>query len=50
MSGRAGSTRESVAALMLAQPSVIKRPVLDIGGRLLVGFNPDSCGQALRDK
>ncbi|MEP9380650.1 ArsC family reductase [Aquabacter sp. CN5-332] len=27
-------------ALMLAQPSMIKRPVLDVGGRLLVGFKP----------
>lgn len=25
-------------ALMLAQPSMIKRPVLDLDGRLLVGF------------
>lgn len=28
-------------ALMLAQPSIIKRPVLDLGGALLVGFTPD---------
>ncbi len=28
-------------ALMIAQPSLIKRPVLDIDGRLLVGFKPD---------
>ena len=28
-------------ALMLAQPSMIKRPVLDVGGKLLVGFKPD---------
>jgi arsenate reductase (glutaredoxin) len=27
--------------LMLAQPSMIKRPVLDVGGRLLVGFKPE---------
>lgn len=27
--------------LMLAQPSMIKRPVLDIDGRLLVGFRPE---------
>jgi arsenate reductase len=26
---------------MLAQPSIIKRPVLDLGGKLLVGFKPD---------
>ncbi len=28
-------------ALMIAQPSMIKRPVLDLGGKLLVGFKPD---------
>jgi arsenate reductase len=27
--------------LMLAQPSMIKRPVLDLGRRTLVGFKPD---------
>ena len=29
-------------ALMLAHPSMIKRPVLSIDGRLLVGFKPDA--------
>ena len=29
-------------ALMLAHPSLIKRPVLDLSGRLLVGFKPES--------
>jgi arsenate reductase len=34
--------------LMLAQPSMIKRPVLDLGGgKLLVGFKPDDYGSAL---
>ena len=28
-------------ALMLAQPSMIKRPVLDLGGKLLAGFKPE---------
>jgi arsenate reductase len=27
--------------LMLAQPSMIKRPVLDLGARTLVGFKPE---------
>jgi len=27
--------------LMLAQPSMIKRPVLEVGGKLLVGFKPE---------
>lgn len=29
-------------ALMLANPTMIKRPVLDLGDRLLVGFKPDN--------
>jgi arsenate reductase len=34
--------REKAIALMLAQPSLIKRPVLEIGGRKpLVGFKPE---------
>lgn len=27
--------------LMLAQPSMIKRPVLDLGDRRIIGFKPD---------
>jgi len=34
-------------ALMLAQPSMIKRPVLDIDGKLLVGFKPEIYQKAL---
>jgi arsenate reductase len=33
--------------LMLAQPSMIKRPVLDLGGRTLLGFKPEIYQQAL---
>ena len=33
--------------LMLAQPSMIKRPVLELGGRSLVGFKPDAYAAAL---
>ena len=32
--------------LMLAQPSMIKRPVLDLDGRLLVGFRPEAYAAA----
>jgi Spx/MgsR family transcriptional regulator len=36
---RAGAgTREGALAMMLAQPSVIKRPLLDIDGSFHVGF------------
>jgi len=33
-------TEKKAMALMLAQPSMIKRPVLEIGSKLLVGFKP----------
>jgi arsenate reductase (glutaredoxin) len=34
-------------ALMLAQPSMIKRPVIELrGGKLLVGFKPEVYGEA----
>ena len=36
-----GLTERKALALMLAQPSMIKRPVLDLGGKLLVGFKPE---------
>ena len=36
-----GLTEKKAIALMMAQPSMIKRPVLDVGGKLLVGFKPD---------
>ena len=36
-----GLTEKKAIALMLAQPSMIKRPVLEAGGRLLVGFKPE---------
>jgi arsenate reductase len=35
-----GLTEKKATTLMAAQPSMIKRPVLDIGGTLLVGFQP----------
>jgi arsenate reductase len=35
-------TEKKAIALMLAQPSMIKRPVLELGGgKLLVGFKPE---------
>jgi Spx/MgsR family transcriptional regulator len=37
-----GLDAKKAIALMLEQPSMIKRPVLDLGdGKLLVGFKPD---------
>ena len=40
-------TEKKAIALMAAQPSMIKRPVLDIGGNLLVGFKPEQYEKAL---
>jgi arsenate reductase (glutaredoxin) len=39
---RDGLTESRAIALMVAQPSMIKRPVLDHGGVLLVGFKPEA--------
>lgn len=36
-----GLTESKAIALMVAQPSMIKRPVLEGGGKLLVGFKPE---------
>lgn len=38
---RADLTEAKAIALMVAQPSMIKRPVLVAGSTLLVGFRPD---------
>jgi arsenate reductase len=42
---KADIDKRKAIALMIAQPSVIKRPVLDVGGRLLVGFKPELYAQ-----
>jgi arsenate reductase len=36
-----GLTDKKAIALMLAQPSMIKRPVLEKGAKLLAGFKPE---------
>jgi arsenate reductase (glutaredoxin) len=41
-------TEKKAMALMLAQPSMIKRPVLEIGGKLLVGFKPEIYEKSVR--
>jgi len=38
---KAAIDRESALGLMLETPSIIKRPVLDTGGGLYVGFRPE---------
>jgi arsenate reductase len=41
-------TEKKAVALMLAQPSMIKRPVLEIGGKLLVGFRPNDYAESFK--
>jgi arsenate reductase len=41
-------TETKAIALMLAQPSMIKRPVLDLGSQLLVGFKPEIYAKAVK--
>jgi arsenate reductase len=38
---KANIDERKAITLMLAQPSMIKRPVLERGGTLLVGFSPE---------
>lgn len=38
---REGLDEERAVALMLAQPSMIRRPVVEAGAELIVGFKPD---------
>ena len=43
-----GLDAKKAMALMLSQPSMIKRPVLDLGGgKLLVGFKPEVYAEAV---
>ena len=43
---KTGLDERKAIALMLEQPSMIKRPVLEVGGRLLVGFKPEEYAKA----
>lgn len=45
---RADLDEDKAIALMLAQPAMIKRPVLEAGDTLLVGFKPQAYAAALR--
>ena len=43
-----GITEKRALALMLAQPSMIKRPVLEAKGKLTVGFKPEDYEKLFR--
>lgn len=40
-SDKTGLSEARAIRLMLEQPSMIRRPLLDLGTRRLIGFNPD---------
>lgn len=44
---KTGLDEAKAVSLMLAQPSMIKRPVLDASGTLILGFKPDTYERAL---
>lgn len=46
---RVEMNRQQATALMLAQPSLIRRPILDLGGRTLVGFKPELYAEVFGD-
>jgi arsenate reductase len=45
-----GIDAAKAVALMHANPSMIKRPVLDLGDRRIVGFKPESYAAAFGDR
>lgn len=47
-SDRDGLDMDGAIELMLAQPSMIKRPVLDVGGRTVIGFRAEEYAVAVR--
>jgi arsenate reductase len=48
-SDKASVTEAKAIKLMLAQPSIIKRPVLELGGgKLLIGFKPEEYAASLK--
>jgi Spx/MgsR family transcriptional regulator len=44
---RQNLNQSKAISLMLEQPSMIKRPVLDLGASLLIGFKPEAYAKAL---
>ncbi len=45
---KAAIDRDQAIALMVEQPSLIKRPVVEYAGGVLVGFDADGWAEALR--
>ncbi len=47
---KAGLDADKAIALMLEQPSMIKRPILDLGDRRIAGFKPEIYQGALAQR
>lgn len=47
---KAGLDQKKAIALMVQQPSMIKRPIVEHSGGLLVGFKPEDWEAALKGK
>lgn len=47
---KTGLDADKAIALMLAQPSMIKRPILDLGDRRIAGFKPEVYEAALAER
>jgi len=45
---KAGLDEKKAKKLMLAKPTMIKRPVLEVGDRILVGFKPEAYEEAVK--
>jgi arsenate reductase len=45
---KADLTEKKAVALMLAQPSMIKRPILEKGATLIIGFRPETYAKIVR--
>ncbi|TPI37028.1 ArsC family reductase [Mesorhizobium sp. B3-1-6] len=45
---KAGLDEKKAKKLMLAKPTMIKRPVLEVGERVLVGFKPEVYEEAVK--
>jgi arsenate reductase (glutaredoxin) len=44
---KASLDRDEAIALMMAQPSLIRRPIVEGAGNLIIGFKPDAWATAL---
>lgn len=47
---QSGLNADKAMELMLKQPSMIKRPLLDLGGRYLIGFKPQTYANELQSR